>query len=71
MKDLTEYARSVDKAATVAEAQQAMQQLIDQFDYKGKQQLFSRFVEIKHNKTRLQKWAWDLVLIGNGQKVIK
>lgn len=71
MRDLSCYARKVDAAPTLAEAQQAMQELIDQFQHKDKQLLFKLFVQKRGTKASLQKWAWDLVLVGDGLKVQK
>lgn len=71
MRDLTEYARNVDEAQTFEQAQVALLELIDQFQHKDKQLLFKRYAEMRKTKQSLQKWAWDLVLVGTGLKVIK
>ena len=71
MRDLTEYARRVDGSTTLDEAQRNMIELIDQFQHKDKQQLFKVFVQKRASKASLQKWAWDLVLVGQGLKVHK
>lgn len=71
MRDLTCYARKVDSAKTLVEAQDAMQELIDQFQHKDKQMLFKLFAQKRNTKASLQKWAWDLVLVGDGLKVQK
>jgi predicted lipid-binding transport protein (Tim44 family) len=71
MRDLTDYARKVDSARTVEEAQAALMDLIDQFQHKDKQQLFKQYATKRKTVQSLQKWAWDLVLVGNGLKVVK
>lgn len=71
MRDLTEYARKVDEAASIKEAQDALVNLMDQFQYKDKQRLYKMFAEKRNSKAALQKWAWDLVLVGDGLKVQK
>lgn len=71
MRDLTEYARRVDGSSTLDEAQRNMIELIDQFQHKDRQQLFKTFVTKRTRKASLQKWAWDLVLVGEGLKVQK
>ena len=70
MNDLTEYARAVDQAETIEQAELAMQQLLEQFKYKDKTQLYQKYASIKGSKSKLQKWAWDLVLVGFNEKVI-
>lgn len=71
MRNLTEYARKVDASTSLDEAQRNMVELIDQFQHKDKQQLFKLFVQKRASKASLQKWAWDLVLVGQGLKVHK
>lgn len=71
MRDLTGYARKVDSAETLEQAQEAFVELIEQFQHKDKQLLFKRYAEIRMSKQSLQKWAWDLVLVGSKLKVIK
>ena len=71
MRDLTCYARKVDAAQTIEDARAATLQLIDQFQHKDKQQLFKQRVDLYQTKAALQKWAWDLVLVGAGLKVAK
>ena len=71
MRDLLAYARNVDKAETFEQAHAALIELIDQFQHKDKQLLFKRYAEMRKTKESLQKWAWDLVLVGSGLKVMK
>ncbi len=71
MRDLTDYARAVDASTSVAEAQRNMIELIDQFQHKSKQDMFKVFAAKRRSKPALQKWAWDLVLVGDGLKVKK
>lgn len=71
MKDLAHYARAVDQAQDVGEARACMLELINQFDHKKKQQLFKQYVLMTADHKRLSKWAWDLVLAGYNEKVVK
>lgn len=70
MNDLTKYAKAVDRAANLVEAQQAMEVLLNQFKHKSKVKLFEKYTQMKGSKSRLQKWAWDLVLVGFNERVI-
>lgn len=71
MHDLTEYARKVDNATTLEQAQDAMIVLIDKFKFKKKQQAFKDFTGKRNDIKKLQKWAWDLVLRGESLQVIQ
>lgn len=71
MRDLSAFARKVDAAQSLQAAQQAMDELINQFQHKDKQQLFKLYAQKRGSKASLQKWAWDLVLVGDGLKVHK
>lgn len=71
MQDLTEYARKIDQSESFEDAQAALIELIDQFQHKDKQILFKKYAAMRKSKASLQKWGWDLVLVGHGMKVIK
>lgn len=71
MRDLSAFARKVDAAQSPEAAQHAMNELIDQFQHKDKQLLFKLYAQKRGSKPFLQKWAWDLVLVGDGLKVHK
>ena len=71
MNNLTEYARKVSASKNLTEAHAAMHELINNFQFKDKQKVFNEFVKIKHSKQKLEKWAWDLVLVGFNEKVVK
>lgn len=71
MRDLTEYARKVDEASTLKEACDAFIELLDQFQHTDKQRQYKFLAENCASRAALQKWAWDLVLVGDGLKVLK
>ena len=71
MKDLTPYAQAVSAAKNIPDGIVAMKCLIEQFDHKQKAGLYAQIATNARTMFRLQKWAWDLVLVGYDQKVIK
>jgi hypothetical protein len=72
VKDLTEYARKVSETTDLASAREAMVVLIENFEHRKKVWLFKELARYSQHKDlkRLHKWAWDLVLVGDGLKVL-
>lgn len=70
MKDLTAYAQDVSNAANLVDARAKLDLLIDQFQHTAKCAEFKRKASTLRDLKSIHKWAWDLVLVGHGLKVI-
>jgi hypothetical protein len=68
---LTEYAKRVWETSAIAAKKSIILEAIENFKFKGKTERFRRLVEAETKATRLDKLITDLVLIEDGNKVIR
>lgn len=71
-KDLTSYGFDIDKAASLDEARNIFIQMVQDFDFKSKQQLYIQEAKtFSKSKRHFTVWAWNIILSSEGLKVTK
>lgn len=71
-KDLSSYGIAIDKAQTLEEARSIFIDMVNNFGFKDKQKLYiDQAQQFRGTKQRFTVWAWNVILSGEGHKVIK
>lgn len=70
-KDLTEYGFRIDKADSIDTARAIFIEMVNNFDFKSKQQSYiDQAKSFSRSKRDFNKWAWNIILSSQGLGVI-